>query len=429
MADPQGISVTLAADILDAAPTWTRLDTTYNVQSWQIDRGRVGELDRTGTGTAQIALVDKTRAFDPTSSPLVDAGMQAAIALQNPVTSTWYTMFRGFVDRVEYVPYQTEAFANVTLYLTDAMALFAAMEMLPDGNWGDDVIAGNIVFTPSGLTTDVQERIGDGTDFPGVLSQAGWATGYRSIFTGNVKLQQTVYAPRSTVLQVIQDAADGEFPGVANFFIAKDGTPTFHGRLARFDPTNPDYEITTWTAGQDAQATASPTTVVRISPPLDVYRDLANLYTTAAALPQNVADADIPAQYQTDTVAAAKYGLRSWSSENLCTAGGTTTTALQETALFSQYIVDNYSAPATRVGAITIRPQRASGVFGAAAWLMICDIDISDRILLTTTNPAFNEYVFVEGVHYEAKPMNAQQHEVTLTIDVSPATYYSSNPF
>ena len=134
----------------------------------------------------------------------------------------------------------------------------------------------------------------------------------------------------------------------------------------------------------------------------------------------------------TDTSAAAAFGLRSWSAENLCTAGGVSTTALEETNLFAQYIVANYAAPATRVGAITIRPQRASGIFGAAAWALICDIDISDRILLTTTHGGgggFNDYFFVEGVHYEAKPMSAQQHEITLTIDVSPATWYATNPY
>ncbi len=84
------------------------------------------------------------------------------------------------------------------------------------------------------------------------------------------------------------------------------------------------------------------------------------------------------------------------------------------------------------MGALTIRPQRATGTYGAATWLMLCTVDISDRVYLETTwigGGGFSDYFFVEGLHYEAKPMNGAQHEVTLTLDVSPATFYSSNPF
>ena len=39
------------------------------------------------------------------------------------------------------------------------------------------------------------------------------------------------------------------------------------------------------------------------------------------------------------------------------------------------------------------------------------------------------DYFFVEGVHYDIKPLNATNPEVTVTLDVSPAGYFSSNPF
>jgi hypothetical protein len=124
--------------------------------------------------------------------------------------------------------------------------------------------------------------------------------------------------------------------------------------------------------------------------------------------------------------------LRSWSAENLATLGGTGTTALQETALMATYIIDNFASPQTRVGALTFRPQRPSGTSGAATWALMCGVDISDRMSITTTHVGgggFAEYQFVEGVHYEIVPMNAQHHEVTMTLDVSPASYFTSNPF
>ena len=54
-------------------------------------------------------------------------------------------------------------------------------------------------------------------------------------------------------------------------------------------------------------------------------------------------------------------------------------------------------------------------------------IDISDRIHLTTAN-GFNNYYFVEGLHYDAKPASDQYHDVTLVVDLSPATHWSSLP-
>lgn len=424
-----GVSVAPTDDWNEPAPSWERLDVTYNVTEWTIDRGRVFEFARTDTGRASVELVDETGDFDPTntSAPYWDLTLrQAGIALQNPTDSTWSPLFTGYVQRVEWVPYQNKAFANVRLHLVDALALAAAAEMAPDGTFGNSVDNGNITFDEDLATDAVQTRI----EF--VLTQWGWSS-LRDIFSGNVKLQETVYAPRSPVLNVIQDAADAEFPDVANVYIDKTGRFIFHGRLARFDPTNPDYDITFWELGDDVAAIADPTNVVRISPPLVASRDDSNLYTSSIATPQNVSDAAIAGQYQIDGTGLAAYGTRTWSAENLATAGGASSaTALEVTALFSNYIVSNYATPRTRCGQITVRPQRASGLHGAAAWALMCGVDISDVVHLTTTHTGgggFDDDFYVEGISYTAVPMNSTQHEVTLTLDVSPASYYDSDPF
>ncbi len=498
MAAPTGTAFALAGNTLDSVPTWTRIDQTYNVQSWKIDRGRVGELDKTGAGTATISIVDKTGAFDLTDSPLVTVQMQAAICLQNPVTSTWYTLFRGFVDAVEWEPYQTETFANVTIRLVDMMGLLAAAEMTADGAYGDSVdLDGNVVFDEDLNTDAVQTRIN------GVLTQFGLAAnvtgsngvtngtttftssgaafattdegkfikiagkgayqivtrnsatnitlsgspsaatglaysyGMRSTFTGNVKLQQTAVAPRTSVLSVIFDCCDAEFPSAANFFIDRNGRPTFRGRLTRFDPTNVDYEVTTWLSGDDTYVNAAPTTRVRISPPLVPFQSSADVYTVGIAVPQEPQGApftssDLSGQVYEDTLAIAAYGRRTWSVEGLITAGGSGTTALVECKKFAQAVVDNNAVPKTRVGQLTIRPQLSSGTYGTATWLMLCTAEISDRVYIETTwvgGGGLADYFYIEGLHYEARPMSGTQHEVTLTLDVSPATFYTDNPF
>src|SRR4029077_6307479 len=134
--------------------------------------------------------------------------------------------------------------------------------------WGDDFVDGNIVFNQDTNLDAVQTRIEK------VLSQMGWPLTLTSIFTGNVSLQKTVYAPRSTVLQVITDACDAEWPDVANVYISGpthtvDGTTdvapgsvVVHGRAARFNPLDAHYGIKRFLLGDDTANAADPTNVV-----------------------------------------------------------------------------------------------------------------------------------------------------------------------
>lgn len=436
---PLGISLAPADTALVAAPTWERIDTAYNVQSWSIDRGRQNEMSKTDTGTATVELVDRTGDFDPTNpggafygrltlgepmGPLV----QAAIALQNPVTAAWGTLFRGHIAAIQWVPYRSEQHANVTLELTDGLAFLAAVEMAPDGSFGHEVFEGNIVFHEDAGLDAVKTRIGK------ALDQAQWPGSLRSIFTGNVQLQKTVYAPRSTVLSVIQDAADAEFPDIANVYIGGPRFPgylVFHGRFARFNPANVEYDIRTWRAGDDAAAAANPAQVVQVSPPLVASLDDTLLYTSALSTPQNIADGDIPGQYVTDTAAVAKKGLRTWSAENLATFGGLGTTANQETRLFADYVRDNFTKPRVRVGQLTVKPRRPDGPHGPATWALLTGVEISDIVHLKTTHGGgggFDTDFYVEGIHYQARPGGTTPY-VELSLDVSPRGYYDSNPF
>jgi len=445
-----GISLAPADTALTASPTWERIDTAYNVTSFTVDRGRPNEMGRTDTGTAHIELIDKTGAFDPTNlgghffgrltagvpmGPLV----QARIELQNPLTSVWTTLFRGFISSIQWVPYRRETHANVTIDLVDGLAYLAACEMAPDGSFGDEVFEGNIVFheKSTGSVDAVQGRINK------ALDQAQWPAALREIFTGNVYLQETVYAPRSTVLSVIQDAADAEFPDVANVYIGGPRSPgnlVFHGRLARFNPADTSYNIQRWNTGDDAAANADTANVCRLSPPLVASLDDTLLYTSALATPQNIDDGDIPGQYLTNPAEAAKKGLRTWSAENLATFGGVSTTAEVEVLKFADYIRDNYPQPKVRVGQLTIKSRNPSSVYAAATWNLICKVDISDIVHVKTTHTGgggFDTDFYVEGIHYTARPGPAYPGTlsgvaipyVELTLDVSPRGYYDVNPF
>ncbi len=426
MAAPQGVSIAFGSAAMSATPSWTRIDnrTDIKVTGWTIDRGRSYELDKTQPGSATIKFFDLSGTLDPTNShspaPFVTNIVPlapAAIALQNPVTSAWSTLFTGFVESYEYELDVTEKFFTGTITLVDGMEILANAEVVP-GTTGETVYN----------SQQVDDRI------KAALADGSWPPANENIFSGNVAVQDTVYAPRAQLLQVIQDAADAEFPGVANFFMAKDGKATFHGRLARFDPTNVTYGLNAWTAG-DATACASDTAKAPIAT-MSMSMDLAKILNSAMATPQNIADADIAGQLSTDTGSIATYGVRSWSAENLITLSGDETgtpTKEAETKKFSDYYKDNYAAARTRVSSLTFRPQPVAAHNGTALWALMCGVEISDTMAVTTTHPGgggfSSEPFFVEGIHYEAGPLNASMHDVTLKLDLSPAQYFNTDPF
>ena len=240
MPSPVGVCVALDDDALADDPVWTRLDDPAGyrlVTGWQTSRGRQSELDKTGTGTSEVDMIDLAGILDPTNATgpfagKLNPGLQAAIALRNPVTDTWSQIFRGFTGEWDGDLDPTARMQTVALQLADAFDVFTALEMTP-GNQGDTAPAeseGDIYYAATTGIRQVANRINQ------ALDDAGWPAAWRRIFTGNVQLQGSTYARLDQLLTVIQDAADAEFPGVANAYMSKDGLVVFHGRFARFTP-------------------------------------------------------------------------------------------------------------------------------------------------------------------------------------------------
>ena len=405
------------------------------VSGWEIDRGRSYELDKTTAGTARINLIDTTGDLDPTNPAYaLDPGTPAAIALRNPVTATDHTVFRGNITRLEYDLYQTAQYATASLELVDGMDRIAATEMVPGflfgpgpgfGDVPPSTTVGDVYYQADAQTSAVAHRINQ------VLDEVGWPSGLREVFSGNVKLKETVYSVRSSALSVIQDAADAEFPGVANFYVQKDGRATFHGRLARFNPADANYHISTWRCGDTAAVDADATRALIFELAYDL--DAEKVLNSAIATPMGIADAGIVDQIVADEASMDTYGVRSISFENLLTDGGPGgTTPKVETKKFATYYVSNYATPRVRVNRITIKRLPPGHANAARVWALMCNVDISDRIRLFTTHMGgggFDEDFYVEGLHYRAQPLSPDYDDVTLTLDVSPTSYYDSNPF
>src|SRR5262245_31065933 len=149
MAAPQGVSIAFGSGPLVVNPTWTRLDKIdgLHVQSWSISRGRPTEFEQVGAGTATVRIVDELGLLDPTNGFSTYFGdvlpdKQAAIALYDPVQEEWQTIFRGYIDEINYELDLTRSFLRVDLQLVDAFGWLTDAELMP----GED----GVTPTPKG---------------------------------------------------------------------------------------------------------------------------------------------------------------------------------------------------------------------------------------------------------------------------------------
>lgn len=428
MADPIGISVALDAGPLDADPEWTRLDDEDNlVAACRIRRGRADEFDRTGTGTATIFLNDANGVYDPAGGfELVTK--QAAIALHNPVDDSWATIFRGDIDTVDanLAPSQNVNF--LTLECVDKLDFFANYEgrINVTGTWTPPFTGawdpGNFQYAETVGTVD--DRINQ------VLDEVGWPDpDLRSVFTGNVRLAETIYANGTSMLTVIDEACDAEFPGIANRFIGRDGTFVFHGRLARFDYTNPDYEITKYLAGDGLAIQENPGDYAQIRG-IAYGKSRDKIINSSLITHQDATDDEIIDMQIEDATSITNYGVRSFSAENLRILESVLTgfDAKDECKLFSNYYVSTYKDPATRVRQIVFKSLHPDDPRAAKTWNLIQNVEISDVIQLAVSSVGgagfFDDLYFVEGISYEINPLQPDFQDVTLTLDVSPSSWF-----
>lgn len=445
-----GVAVSIAFDdpTLEPDPTWTDITDNPNfVATISIDRGRQFELDRTDTSTASIAINDRYGLLDPTNTdgayfekifPL----LQVKIDLLNPVTAEYTTIWRGYIEEYDYVWDPSQQINRLTLGCVDAFAILNAVEMVPtpvDGGtgfpaFGDDP-TGN---TDAGIwfsAKNVNDRIIQ------ALGNAGWPTDLQVVFSGNVTVQGTPYDVGDTVMTAIQDAADAEFPGLANVFVDKNGRVVFHGRKAKFDPVGVSsgaspgaWPFQQWKAGDGAAVAASISDTAHIRL-LSTNYGLARIINSAYAAPRFILPAELINQVVQDATSIGIYGYRSWSVESLITAGGLDDglDANDECLLFATYYVANYAAPRNRVSQLSFFSMDPEDPRAAATWPLLVGVDVSDALALTVGSPGgggFNlEPFYIEGIHYDIKPLNPTMAFVTLSLDLSPQEYFATNPF
>lgn len=447
MSAAQGVCLAFTADWNITNPTWTRLDnplvpaldyrhissphSANVVTAWSVDRGRSYELDKTQTGTATITCVDVHGIFDvsnPASPYLSGLGpmLRAKINFQNPTTGTYFDLFTGFVESWDYVADQSEEFTTVTINLVDGFEPLSRAEVDPN---------------PSGIAPYYAQAVQDRIE--AALQDAGWPdnTEWRRLNTGNVYVQHVNYDPGTSIMEVIQDAADAEFPNVANIFIGKSGQMCFNGRIAYFDPfgahgfKNPPQ---LWNVGDAYHAeTFGYAPIANIEWNLDQT----NLINSCLCYPNGATQAQIQGQEFFDSGSITSFGQRSLQIPDLIVlkseSGGHD--ALEECGIYGQYFVDSYSTPQQRISQLEFHSNVASNF---NLWDFMCKVEIGDVVAVFTDNAGgggfkpiipstapYNSEFFVQGIHYTVQPNTQNIPDMTMTLDVTPRQYYYPNPF
>ena len=136
--DWEGVSFAPGDSLLDASPTWVRLDsgvTDLNVASIDIRRGRQSVFEETNTGTCTVTFNDRAGVLDPTNtgSPYYGEilGRPFAVAIRNPVTDAWFPLFRGAIDDIGYGLTPSQGNLETAIVAVDAFDFFANFELIP----------------------------------------------------------------------------------------------------------------------------------------------------------------------------------------------------------------------------------------------------------------------------------------------------------
>lgn len=442
MVTPEGICIAFDDGPLEADPDWTRIDdATYGLgTSFEINRGRNSETEETGTGTCSITIRDPNGLLDPTNTggPFygkIKPRLHAAVARHSPVTDTWSTRFRGYVSRFVY-EMPTSGIPTVTLELADAFDFFADIAMMPGdhgdtppGQPGDIYFEGGSTIPAQNVAKHVDQRIHQ------ALDDISWPVALRNIFSGNVTVQEAVYDRYSGLLQVLRDAADAEFPGLANIFVSREGVVTFHGRYARLFPERPGYGIGFWEAGGSAEALADDTVALIHEFTFGLDKD--DMTNRALALPQGVDESDVPGNLVEDATSISDFGLLpmdglvdllTWHGRN---DDASLTSAVEETKKFATFYVNNRKSPYPRIRQLVFTMRDPGQSSAAANWALLQGVEISDNVTVTTTHRGgggFAEDFFVEGIQ-EVDEAMGEFNKVTMTLDVSPGSWYAANNF
>jgi len=445
---PGRVLAGFGASFWEGSPTWVVLDDLIgvNVAGYTIDRGRQVEIDRTDVGRAAVTLFDTTGILDPgnAASPYhaeIQPLIPIAIQRRNPMTDVWHTRYRGWVETWTIETDRSQAVNRVRIDCVDIFEALAAIDLTIQP-FSDPYETAD----EDGSVTFAEQIMGDRVKR--ILQRAGVPSGWYVVFSGNVGLFRTSYSPGSeSAMTAIQEAVDAELPTVSNVYADRVGRLAAHGRLSKRDPevviatiTDPNtWDWSRWKAG-DGDAVAADVGQVAQLREFGYNRGVSSIVNRAYCVPRgNWTVAELNAQVYTSAAgdaSIAKYGVRSWSAEQLLTGLGLedSADALTETKRFAEWRVENFAQARNRATACSFRTIQPGRVGSGITWELLCEIDISDQLTLYVSGPQGiggmdGAAFYVEGIHEVVRPANADFDDVTLSVDISPRAVFDHWPF
>lgn len=422
------VLIALADGPLVAEPTWTRYDNVTNLRCYGFDSfaGRQSELDTTDTGHATVFFHDLANVLDESL-----VGLQIMLQLFDPVAEVWQIRWRGRISDVgaDLVDVPGIPVATTAVECVGIFDYLGRCKMIP-GVFGTPPDVGGSVFYEDGR---VDDRVTE------LLDDAGLDPDMYVVFTGNVDVNETLYDPDDVILQGLRDAADAEFPGVANVYEDRVGRVAFHGRFARFDPETTAASASNWDFVRWEAATRE-----------DVVTDVAQIRAFAWNAPlerlinaylaypredeAGVAfDRDLIAGLQqTDAGSITDFGYSGKDAPDLIIKDNfnNANTGAEECELFGQFYVTNYALPRKAVRNVVFKSLWPDDARAAATWDLMCRCDVADAIQLTIDEAELADVAyFIDGVSVECRLLNPDFDLVTVVPNLTPASYYGTDVF
>lgn len=424
---------------LEPNPTWTRIDDTDNLVSGiDIETGKQTELDRTDTGTATVYLNDTSGDWDPlnASSPYFGKldGKQILIQLRDPVTATWEPQWRGWINDYGYTinpatnPDGTPVVSTVQVDCVDVFDYLAGYQ-LRVGEDGDVPPAGSegVIFYEDTAGT-VDDRIIQ------ILTDASIDSTRWVVFSGNVSVQETKYDPGDAALTALRDAADAEFPGLANIYVDRFGRFVFHGRYARFTPDtvaagagSAAWDFQRWKVG-DGVAISGDSDYAQMRV-LAYTHGRSDIINYAIAWPKGIAESSMPSQKYEDATSQSDYGMHALPPmSDLIINEGTTTmnTGAVECQKFAEFFVHYLKDPQTRITELMVKAIQPADARATSTWAVLTRADISDIIHVKAQYPGgtgLDGDNYIEGISKRIRPLNPSYDYVEAEYRLTPTEW------
>lgn len=435
------VLIAFAHGPLVASPTFTRLDSTDNlVVDIEITAGKQDEFDQTETNHATVRFNDRHGLLDPnnTGSPWFGKlnGKQIMLQIYNPVDETWYTRFRGVIDKWghDLNPATRDGvsiLSNVALECVGIFDYLAGFGLTP-GLHGDVGGPDGVVFYEDGEVDARQIAI---------LTDAGVDPTRYVVFSGNVMVIETLYDPDDRALVALSDACDAETPvALANKYEDRFGRYVFHGRQAAIDPdaviaagpVSPDvWDFNRFYIG-DGAAIAGDANYAQVRPPLQFQVGRDRIINVALVTPRDVDRTAVAGLVKSDATSISAYGVHAYNYPDSINAGHKTNgdTAVQDLGRSAQFLIDNYKDPQVRLQAVTLKALAPTDARAAKTWEVLAKSDISDAAVLTFGYPegvGVDGEQRIQGFRQTITPLNSDHDMVELTLNVTPAP--TSNPY